>query len=508
MIDLDTPTIDLTAYDAAISGGIGNVMWYTDAASMSVIAMPATFKPTGDDVYAQVVSGSCVSSVLLVPIILELAFTPQPVCAYTSSDSVSITWENVAEAYDLSYQVNGQPTGIPMTTTDTAFYLGGLEQGDEIMLIITTSNNGVCNTPLTASIDCITESCPTAELLILYPDTICSEGDPFLLDVMINGLSGLPGITWSGIGVNADGRYDPSVAGAEPNTVTVTVIDGTCIYVDSVELTSVLTPVASFIIMGLPCADNTLELLFNGVAFFGASEWNWDFADADIMPHDRPVDFYLTWDHAGEYNLSLSIDHRGCLSDTFKYPISIGEIPDTFSVTCALQENNTVIVNWDSVAGAISFAGSSNEGVGVIEGTSYIVTGLEENTTVDIQIEAQGSFACGTTIATVQCQTPEYIVTADYIPNIFSPDGDGINDIMFVQTNSGIMEVTIFRIIDRWGNMVFEDRLFAPNDPAHGWDGTFKKKPLNPGVFLYLIEMKTTDGEVVRRSGDITLIRE
>ena len=220
-----------------------------------------------------------------------------------------------------------------------------------------------------------------------------------------------------------------------------------------------------------------------------------------------PVDFYVSWDQPGEYELSLSIDSRGCLSDTFRYPVLIGETPDTFSVSCVGEDYNELVVGWNPVTGATSYEGITNEGIGVLSGTTYTITGLQDNTIVDIIIEAQGSGECGPTIAMVQCKTPLYLESAEFIPNIFSPDGDGINDVLFVQANNGIAEVLTFRIFDRWGNMVFEDQIFAPNDPAHGWDGVYKGKMMNPGVYVYHAEIKTKDGEVISKTGDITVVR-
>ena len=86
------------------------------------------------------------------------------------------------------------------------------------------------------------------------------------------------------------------------------------------------------------------------------------------------------------------------------------------------------------------------------------------------------------------------------------PD-DGINDKIFIQSNSKITEVNAFRIIDRWGSIVFEDFQFMPNDSEHGWDGTFSGKQLNPGVYAYRVEMESEDGEVITMNGDITLLR-
>ncbi len=94
-----------------------------------------------------------------------------------------------------------------------------------------------------------------------------------------------------------------------------------------------------------------------------------------------------------------------------------------------------------------------------------------------------------------------------FIPNIFSPNGDGINDIFFVQTNPEITGINVMRIFDRWGNIVFEKFNFLPNDADAGWDGTFNGKPLNPDVYTYMIEMSTTRGKDVVEVGDVTLVR-
>jgi gliding motility-associated-like protein len=93
-----------------------------------------------------------------------------------------------------------------------------------------------------------------------------------------------------------------------------------------------------------------------------------------------------------------------------------------------------------------------------------------------------------------------------FIPNIFSPNGDGINDVLFIQSNSEVTGVSVFRIFDRWGDVVFEDFDFLPNDAAHGWNGTYAEKEMNPGVFVYWVKMETTRGELVV-VGDVMVVR-
>src|SRR5688500_9339125 len=81
-----------------------------------------------------------------------------------------------------------------------------------------------------------------------------------------------------------------------------------------------------------------------------------------------------------------------------------------------------------------------------------------------------------------------------YVPNIFSPDGDGINDVMVISGGSSVEQILEFVVFDRWGNVVFFDQHFNPNDPARAWDGTMNGKQLNPGVFVYKMIIKYVDG--------------
>jgi gliding motility-associated-like protein len=94
-----------------------------------------------------------------------------------------------------------------------------------------------------------------------------------------------------------------------------------------------------------------------------------------------------------------------------------------------------------------------------------------------------------------------------FVPNIFSPNQDGVNDIFYVQSNEQITRVKSFRIFDRWGAVVFEEIDFLTNDPQHGWDGTYGGKELDPAVFVYAIIAETADGQQLVVKGDVALIR-
>ena len=94
-----------------------------------------------------------------------------------------------------------------------------------------------------------------------------------------------------------------------------------------------------------------------------------------------------------------------------------------------------------------------------------------------------------------------------YIPNVFTPNGDGENDIFMIYAGdlSQIKQVNTFMIYDRWGETIFRAADFVPMDPQNGWDGTFKGETMNPQVFVYWAEVEFIDGLKVLFKGDVAL---
>lgn len=94
-----------------------------------------------------------------------------------------------------------------------------------------------------------------------------------------------------------------------------------------------------------------------------------------------------------------------------------------------------------------------------------------------------------------------------YVPNAFSPNGDGINDIVAPFTDPSVVSIEYFEIFSRWGEKVFSAENFAPNSGDGNWDGYFKEKTLNPGVFVYRLSATNKKGQTLVLNGSITLIR-
>ena len=94
-----------------------------------------------------------------------------------------------------------------------------------------------------------------------------------------------------------------------------------------------------------------------------------------------------------------------------------------------------------------------------------------------------------------------------YIPNVFSPNGDDINDFFYVQANDFAEAVESMAIFERGGVVVYSRNDYPISVATEGWDGSFKGKPVNPGVYAYLIKVRFSDGKVIPFSGTVTLLR-
>jgi len=93
-----------------------------------------------------------------------------------------------------------------------------------------------------------------------------------------------------------------------------------------------------------------------------------------------------------------------------------------------------------------------------------------------------------------------------FIPNSFTPNGDGMNDI-FYPRGAGIKTVKSFQIYNRWGEMLFEKDNFNINDALSGWDGRYKGAEPKPDVYVYIIVAQCESGEEITWKGDVTIIR-
>jgi gliding motility-associated-like protein len=93
-----------------------------------------------------------------------------------------------------------------------------------------------------------------------------------------------------------------------------------------------------------------------------------------------------------------------------------------------------------------------------------------------------------------------------YIPNAFTPDNDGYNDIFMIRA-TGIQQVKSFRIFNRWGALIFEKINFKPNDPNFAWDGTIRGRTSSAEVFVYTVEVICDEGTPYFYKGNVSLLK-
>ena len=95
-----------------------------------------------------------------------------------------------------------------------------------------------------------------------------------------------------------------------------------------------------------------------------------------------------------------------------------------------------------------------------------------------------------------------------YIPNIFSPNGDGLNDIWSISGNKAIKEIEYIAIYDRWGEQVYsKEHIPLDTYRTELWDGSYKGQKVNSGVYVYILRLNTQDDKQILKAGDITVVR-
>jgi gliding motility-associated-like protein len=123
--------------------------------------------------------------------------------------------------------------------------------------------------------------------------------------------------------------------------------------------------------------------------------------------------------------------------------------------------------------------------------TTYTVTGLtSEGCTVTARI-------------VVEVNNVERI----YVPTAFSPNNDGINDVLRPYAGPEFVRGVSLRVFNRWGSLVYEASDFRLPASQIGWDGLYKGEPAPSGVYGYHLLVERGNGVAVERSGEVNLIR-
>lgn len=400
-------------------------------------------------------------------------------CAGGEDGAVALSISGGTPAYDVSWS-NGA------TGTD----LEGLALGTYQATVVDANN---CVATIAVAIE---EASPIAVAVTTEP-VLCFGERSGAASVTVNG--GLPpyAYNWS----NGAATSDIENTAAGMYTVTITDAAG-CEVSEAVVIEQPDTALAA-----------TAEAL--GVSCFGDEDGRIDINVSGGTPTYRySIDGGAFFSGSstfiglepGTYDLQVR-DANGCLF--FGEPVDVSE-PDPIAVSLG----TTRAINYQDTVRVIP------EITGGVEPFGY--EWFPQDSTV------LSCYRCSAPLATVDFQQSIRVIVTDitgctgeavftlyakkdrpvFVPTGFTPNGDSRNDLLTVLAREGLeADIRTFRIFDRWGEMVYEANDISPNQVNVGWDGTLRGEPLQPGVYLWFIELEYTDGLTETFKGQTTLIR-
>ncbi len=196
-------------------------------------------------------------------------------------------------------------------------------------------------------------------------------------------------------------------------------------------------------------------------------------------------------------------DTLGCFTATGTVPVVVYPIPRFDIIETVIKANvGSVIPIKSSVSADVTkYLWSPSLGLSCATCAEPFVT-VERKATYTATVMNDGGCVAQDALSIDPTCTGESI----FIPNTFSPNGDGNNDV-FYPRGSGISRIKYMQIFNRWGEMVYERKDFVLNDPTAGWNGTYKGQSLTPDVYVYIMEVICGNNETFTKRGNVTLIK-
>lgn len=283
-------------------------------------------------------------------------------------------------------------------------------------------------------------------------------------------------------------------------TITVTVANGPCSATESREITLKPSPFADFELQSDACIGEVMNVQASWNALAG-STYHWDFGNAKVLSGTGAGYYRIMWDVPGDQVVNLKISNiNGCWSNAAADTISIHDIPDpkiTTSVTNNICVGDTL---------ALSVTGLNDTGSYSYQWrpTEFFIT----NGVKDAQAIIKKTGLISLIVADEHgCTGRDSVMITSklccdiILPDAFTPNGDGRND-LFRAVTQVRQQVSSFRIMNRWGQTVFETA-----NGGEGWDGTLGGEPQDSGTFYYFIKYTCGNNESFEKKGEVTLIR-
>lgn len=240
----------------------------------------------------------------------------------------------------------------------------------------------------------------------------------------------------------------------------------------------------------------------NGLLAVPDTLTSWQFNFGNGQTSTQPNNF-ITYNTTGDYTIQLIASNKLGCSDTTTRRIYVSPLPTVSPV----QDPLTIVVetginlNMNYTGNIVSYNWSPATSLSC---TNCPTPFASPQFTTRYTVKVEDSYGCrnsGSITVVVVCNDKNF-----FIPNTFSPNGDGKNEV-FYPRGTGVFRIKSMTVFNRWGEIVFDRKDFAVNDPSQGWNGTFKGQKASADVYVYMIEILCDNNAVVPVKGNVTLLR-
>jgi gliding motility-associated-like protein len=198
----------------------------------------------------------------------------------------------------------------------------------------------------------------------------------------------------------------------------------------------------------------------------------------------------------------IGTDNKSCFSDTGFVSITVFPIPKVNAGNdTTISVGNSVTLHADVSDDVTSILWQPSTAMSCVtckdpvaapkQTITYSVTGTNNG----------GCYTMDQVVITVVCKEGNI-----FLPNTFSPNNDGVNDI-FYPRGKGLYSIRSMKIFNRWGQVVFSRENFNANEADKGWDGSFQGRIADEGVYIYMIEIVCENSQIIIEKGNVALIR-
>lgn len=397
--------------------------------------------------------------------------TTQPTCAIPTG-TITIT---APTGSNFEYSIDG-------STYQTGTTFTGLTPGNYSVTVQDLSTGCVSTGVVTLTVNSVAGA-PVITILTEV-DVTCFGDTDGSASIQVSGGSSPYTYTWSPSGGSGD-----VASGLAAGSYTVTVTDN--IGCSSVETIVIGTPgllVVGGVETNVSCTSSTAGSIATNVTG-GSGSYTY------LWTPDGETSTSLTGLSAGSYGITVT-DANGCTANESYTIVTNGSL--LVSVTPIYSEIDAGESVELTATGGTNYSWTPS--IGLSCDTCNVTTASPTTTTTYIVTvsDDNGCFGQDTAIVKVNIMCGEF-----FVPNIFSPNGTGPsenNHLCVYGTPACIAELN-FAIYNRWGEKVFET-----TDITQCWNGMYKEKMMNSGIFVYKLNATLIDGTEIEQSGNITLV--